>query len=226
MKITKEYLRKVIKESLEEIKDEEGMDFGDEMPAAKSSAPEKKKYAAIRVVNDVDRGGNAVGFEYVRADKWSKTFGRNVKSYASELMRKHFKTPEKVLQAIKTHAKRNIEGKARNDAWAIYSLDVDKFMEGFMEGAQESLRYGLPGSKTVYKIVLSNKDKIKSMIEKIKASTLSMYPDASKPPKRVGVVGSDPGRGMSTPIYGDLKKRVDEPDDEDTGGEEDEDDLE
>jgi hypothetical protein len=223
MKITREYLKRVIKESIEEaLRDEEG--FGDDEEVA-PAAP-KKKYAAIRIANDYDRGGNATGYENVRSDKWSKNKGAHHYANFSSLLRKHYKAgPEVVFKKLYGKLKQTFERIAASDAWAMHNLDVDMYVQGFIDNSRKHAASGssVGGYKALHKILAADEAKLKMVIEKAKTSVLKLHPDAGKAPKRIGVVGSDPGRGMSTPIYGKLAKGLDEPDDDDTLGDDEED---
>jgi len=172
MKITKQYLKGLIKEALQQ-------EMG--VPLQKASG--------------YDRGGGADGYEDVDSDKWSKGLGRDVVGRIGSRLSGYAKNKDSdgLLKSLKGSISREVSGTAAGKGtsmvhgdYAVANLNVEAFVEGLIEGSMQMARgRGEPGAASLLKVLQTNKDKLVSILEKEKSKTLALYPDAGKNPGKL-----------------------------------------
>jgi hypothetical protein len=171
MKVTKEYLKKIIKESLQQ---EMGV--------------------PLQKVSDYDRGGAATDYEDVDSDKWSKGLGRDVVGRIGSRLMGYAKNKDSdgLLKSLKGSISREVSGTAAGKGtsmvhgdYAVANLNVEAFVEGLIEGSMQMARRPDTGAKSLLKVLQTNKDKLVSILEKEKSKTLALYPNAGKNPGKL-----------------------------------------
>ncbi len=174
MKITRDFLRQVITESIDEM-----------------GIP-------VQTVAGIDRGGGVEGYNDEDVDAVAFRVGVTIIGLSGSRLQKYLadKNSKGFLSSLKgtlktelSNVAKGIIGGALHGDWALHNMSMEEVFKGMVIGARKNARNSLVTALT------KNENTIVSALESIKQNVLQAYPEAGIDPGREEEGDWDPGRG-------------------------------